>query len=321
MLRRGNNPLLKASLVWMISFVAMLCLVSCSKHESPSVGQSQQERTFATPDEASDALFEAAKSGDQNALVAIFGSDGKDVLLTGDSAEDQKRIQSFVTSYEQMHRWGNLRAGGKVLYLGAVNFPFPIPLDKNSSGQWTFDVAAGKDEMLARRIGKNELVAIAACEATSDAENQYFSQPRDGSAVKQFAQKIFSDPGKQNGLYWPTQAGAPESPLGQVPEFANVQASGNTSDTPRSFSGYYFRILTNQGSSAKGGAKNYLVNGNMTGGFAILAYPVEYRNTGVMSFLVGRDGVVYQSDLGEKSAELGAAMTDYDPGNGWKPAL
>jgi Protein of unknown function (DUF2950) len=321
MLRQRTNSISKFGPPWLIFFVALFSMLSCAKHESPGAATSIQARAFSSPDAASDALFQAAKSGDQNSLLAIFGSDAKDVLLTGDSLKDQKHMESFVTAYEQMHRWANLRAGGKVLYLGAVNFPFPIPLAQNSSGQWGFDVAAGKDEMLARRIGKNEIAAITACDAGADAEKQYFSKTHDGSTVKQFAQKIVSDPGKQNGLYWPNEAGGPESPLGQVPEFAEALASPSTGDTPGSFDGYYFRILKKQGPGANGGAEDYVVNGNMTRGFAILAYPVEYRNTGVMTFLVGSDGVVYQSDLGEKTAELGAAMTDYDPAKGWNPVI
>jgi len=321
MLHPHTNKVLKAAAFSVVLLLALLWLFSCGKHESPDASKTVQPKSFVSPDAASTALLDAAKSGDPNSLVAIFGSDGKDVVLTGDSQLDRQHLESFVTAYDQMHRWVNLRAGGKVLYLGAVNYPFPIPLDQNSSGQWVFDVGAGKDEMLARRIGQNEITAITACETTADAEHQYFSTTHDGSSVRHYAQKIFSDPGKQDGLYWPAQAGASESPLGQVPEFAKVVANDDAGAKLRPFSGYYFRILTKQGPGAKGGAKDYVVNGNMTGGFAILAYPAEYRNTGIMTFIVGTDGVVYQSDLGERSAELGAAMTEYNPGNEWKPAI
>ena len=228
---------------------------------------------------------------------------------------DQDNLKDFIASYDQMHRWGNLKAGGKVLYTGTDNFPFPIPLDKNSSGQWSFDTAAGKDEILARRIGRGELTAIAACGAAAIAQDQYFSK------AKQYAQQFASDQGKQNGLYWPVAEGQAQSPLGPLGDFAKALGYTNAGDKPQPFNGYYYRILTKQGAAAKGGSKDYIVDGKMTGGFAILAYPVEYRNTGIMTFVIGKDGVIYQRDLGEKTTDQGAAMTEYNPGEGWIPAV
>jgi hypothetical protein len=220
-----------------------------------------------------------------------------------------------------MHRWREIKAGGEMLYIGADNFIFPIPLGKNPSGQWYFDTAAGKDEILARRIGKDELTAIAACGAIADAERQYTGQTHDGDKTKQYTQKFVSDSGKQNGLYWTVPEGQAPSPLGLVGDFAKSMGYTTSGEKPQPFNGYYFRILTKQGEKAKGGAKDYLVDGRLTGGFAILAYPAEYRNSGIMTFIVGQDGIVYQKDLGERTSDIATAMAEYNPGDGWTPAI
>jgi hypothetical protein len=244
----------------------------------------------------------AAKSGDQNALIAIFGPDSKAVLFTGDAATDSAKLKGFITAYNQMHRWGKIKAGGQVLYVGADNFPFPIPLGQKSSGQWYFDTAAGKDEILSRRIGKNELTAMDASAAIAGAQQQYFQESHDGSKVKQYAQKFVSDPGKHNGLYWPVAAGQPVSPLGQLGDFTQAVAS-NAGDQPPLFNGYHYRILAKPGD------------------FAILAYPAEYRNSGIMTFLVGKDGAVYQKDLGETTRDVAMSMTEFNPADGWSPVV
>src|SRR6516162_9324622 len=301
MSRVGWNTRARAWRMPMIVIAALVLLASCNKTEKPASEQVVQ-KTFASPEEAGAALVAAAKSGDPSALLAIFGPDSKGVLFTGDAVRDQDNLKGFIASYDQVHRWGNLKAGGKVLYTGADNFPFPIPLDKNSSGQWSFDTAAGKDEILARRIGRGELTAIAACGAAAIAETHYFSK------AKQYAHKFASDEGKQNGLYWPVAEGQQPSPLGPLGDFAKALGYPNAGDKPQSFNGYYYRILTRQGANAKGGAKDYIVDGKMTGGFAILAYPVEYRNTGIMTFLIGKDGVIFQKDVGEKTVGEGSAL-------------
>jgi hypothetical protein len=254
-------------------------------------------------------------------LLAIFGEDSQNVLFSGDAVKDKDYLQSFVSAYDKMHRWREIKVGGETLYVGADNYSFPIPLGQNPSGQWYFDTAAGKDEILARRIGKDELTAIAACGAISGAEQQYFSQARDGDTVKQYAQKFISDEGKQNGLYWSVSAGHSASPLEDVRDFAKAAGYTNAGDKPQPFDGYYFRFLTKQGAKAKGGAKEYIVNGKMTGGFALVVYPAEYRNSGIMTFIIGKDGIVYQKDLGGETDALARAMAEYDPGDGWKPAI
>lgn len=279
------------------------------------------QKTFASPDDAGAALLAAAKSGDEAALTAIFGPDSKDVLFTGDAVKDKDNLQDFVAAYEQMHRWRDIRAGGRMLTIGADNAIFPIPLAQTAPDKWEFDTGAGKDEVLARRIGRDELVAIAACSALAKAQRQYFSRPRAGEKMKQYAQKLVSDAGKQDGLYWPSAAGQPASPLADLGEFAKNLGYTGSGSKPQPFNGYYFQILTKQGPQAKGGEKDYLVDGKMTGGFAVLAYPAEYRVSGIMTFVVGADGVVYQKDLGEATANAVQGITAYNPGDGWAPAI
>ena len=308
----AKHLLCAAVLFGLVSFWA-----SCGKSESPKTIQ----KTFASPEDAGAALVEAAKSADQNALLAIFGSDGKSLLTSGDPIKDKDTLQDFVAAYNQMHRWREIKAGGEMLYVGADNFIFPVPLGKDSSGQWSFDTAAGKDEILARRIGGDELTAIAACLTIVNAQKQYFSQLRDGNKVKQYAERFVSDDGKQNGLYWPVSEGQAPSPLEDARDFAKAAGYTNTGNQPQPFDGYYFRLLTKQGGNAKGGAKDYIVDGKMTGGFAVVAYPAEYRNSGIMTFLVGQDGMVYQKDLGADTTTAAEAMSSYDPGNGWNSAI
>ena len=308
-----NQKILASRLVlFVMLFALIITLASCSKPEDSKPLQ----KTFASPADAGAAFLEAAKSGDQGALVAIFGPDAKDVLFSGDAVKDKNALQDFVAAYGQMNRWRGIKAGGEILYVGADNYPFPIPLGKNPSGQWYFDTAAGKDEILARRIGKGELTAIAACGALADAQTQYFSQTHDGD-TKQYAQKLVSDEGKQNGLYWQVPEGQTPSPLGKLGDFAKAMGYTNSGNKPQPFNGYYFQILTKQGDKGPGGAKDYIVNGKMTGGFGILAYPADYRNSGIMTFIVGKNGVVYQKDLGEKTTDLAVAIAEYNPSDGW----
>jgi Protein of unknown function (DUF2950) len=305
---------------WLLAApLALVFFASCEKAPKPEEKIAQQ--TFASPADAGTAFLAAAQSGDQAALLKVFGPDAQGVLFSGDPVKDKDALADFVAAYGQMHRWIAINAGGQVLVVGADNFPFPIPLQQNTAHQWYFNTAAGKDEILARRIGKDELTALAACGSLFDAQEKYFSQTHDGSKVKQYARQFASDPGKQNGLYWSVPAGQPESPLGQLGDFAKKSGYTGTDEKPQPFDGYLYRILTKQGDKAKGGAKDYVVDGNLTGGFAIVAYPVQYRNSGIMTFIVSKDGVIYQKDLGEKTTDIATAMADYNPGDGWTPAL
>jgi hypothetical protein len=294
-----------------------LSVASCGKTEKASekvtTGQAAP-RTFKSPAEASSALFDAARTGDQAGLLAIFGSGAKEILFSGDAVQDKNNRERFLSAYTQMNRWSANKDGSDILYLGADNFPFPIPLKKNDAGRWFFDTSAGKDEVLARRIGNNELVAINVLHDISGAEELYFSQAHGGT--KQYAQKFVSDPGQQNGLYWEVAEGQPPSPLGPLGEVTKALGYSH-SDTPQPFNGYYYRMLTKQGATSKGGARDYMVDGKLIRGFGVIAYPAIYGDSGIMTFIVGADGLVYQKDLGDKTVETAVAMAEYNPEEGW----
>jgi Protein of unknown function (DUF2950) len=295
---------------WLMLLALIIFFAACSKQPTPSF------RVFASADDAGAALLEAAKSEDQSALLTIFGPDAKDLISSGDAVQDKAAVDGFVAAYPVMHRWRNMADGDQVLLVGADNFPFPIPLKKNASGQWFFDTAAGKDEILSRRIGRNELAVIDICGALADAQAEYFSQRHDGGSAKQYAVKFISDSGRQNGLYWDPLEGQPRSPLGPMAAFATDEGYTVKADS-HAFHGYHFRILKKQGSHAPGGPKDYVVDGKMVGGFAFVAYPAEYGNSGVMTFIINQGGVLLQKDLGKTTTETATAMTEFDPDNTW----
>jgi hypothetical protein len=301
--------------------LALLALVisiaSCNKSEKPAATATQEtQKTFASPDDAAKLLVEAAKAGNHDALIAIFGPGSQDIIFSGDANQDKASFENFAAAFATMNRWRNQTDGSEVLVLGADNNPFPIPLKKNSVGQWYFDSAAGKDEILSRRIGNNELAAMEVVAAMADAQAEYFSQHHDG--VKQYALKFISDEGKQNGLYWKSPQGQPKSPLGPLAAYA-AATEGFTPEANKQqpFHGYFYRILTKQGADAKGGAKDYVVNGKMTGGFAYVAYPEKYGDTGITTFIVDQSGVVYEKNLGKDTTEQAKAMTEFNPDKSW----
>ena len=291
----------------------VLSVVGCQKPEKPSI------RVFASPDQAGDALVQAGRSGDQAAIVTIFGADAKDLISSGDPVEDKALRDRFIAGYAEMHRWRTLADGSQMLLVGADNYPFAIPLRKNPAGQWYFDSAAGRDEVLSRRIGRNELAVIDICLTLADSQFEYFSQRHSDGTTKQFAVKFISDTGKQNGLYWDQQPGQPRSPLGPLAAFATTEGYTVKPDAHTPFHGYFFRMLKGQGSHAPGGAKDYVVNGKASGGFAFLAYPAEYGNSGVMTFLINQDGVLLQKDLGKTTSDIVTSMTLFDPDPSWVP--
>ena len=288
-----------------------ISFVGCNKPSKPSY------QVFASPDDAGNGLLAAAKSGDPNAILAVFGPASKDIILSGDPVQDKNTASLFAAAYDVMHRWRKMADDSQILLIGADNFAFPIPLKKDAVGQWYFDVAAGREEILARRIGRNELAVIDVCGALADAEAEYFSQHDGGT--KQYAQKFISDSGKQNGLYWDSQEGQPRSPLGPLAAFATTEGYRVKPDSHMPFHGYYFHMLSRQGSHAQGDAKDYIVDGKMVGGFAFVAYPAEYRNSGVMTFIINEDGVLLEKDLGNSTTEIATSMTEFDPDAGWKP--
>jgi Protein of unknown function (DUF2950) len=316
MLKLPRNRQIGTPRLWMMAvvFATSLSLVSCNTAKAPAPAEAGP-KTFATPDDAGAALLAAAKAGDRPALLAIFGSDSKDLIFSGDDAQDKRNAEQFTTAYQAMNRWRLQTDGSEVLIVGAENHPFPIPLKKNSSGQWYYDTAAGKDEILSRRIGDNELAAIDVMAAMANAQAQYMSQPHDG--VKQYAQRFISDDGKQNGLYWKSPEGQPRSPLGPLVAFASTEGFTAQAGKQQPFHGYFYRILTKQGADAKGGAKDYVVNGKMTGGFAFIAYPEKYGDTGIMTFSIDQNGIVYEKDLGKSTTETAMAVTEFNPDKTW----
>ena len=294
-----------------LAAVAIL-LTGC--FSADSVAQQPGQKTFSSPEGASNALVTAAQSNDEKAMLDILGPDGKQIVSSGDEAEDTHSRANFVKRYQEMHRLVKEPDGTVTLYIGAENWPTPIPI-VNKGDLWYFDTAAGKKEILYRRIGRNELSAIRVCQELVAAEKEYHS------AHNEYAQQIFSDEGQHNGLYWKAGDGEPASTIGPLVASAVVQGYGKNQDgalTP--YRGYYYRMLTQQGKNGPGSAKSYMVNGKMTAGFAFVAYPAEYRSSGVMTFIVSKDGVVYQKDLGKKTDILAKAMKEYNPNSSWQKA-
>jgi hypothetical protein len=288
--------------VWRM--IALLTLFSLA-----ALAQEDKQKTFTSPSEAAQALYDAGKANDTAALEAILGVSSRAVLSSGDPVQDTNARETFLTRFEQMNRIGRESDGSRVLYIGADNWPFPISL-KQANGRWYFDTIAGKQEILFRRIGKNEYAAMRVMNALVDAQVDYHDR------FSQYAAKWVSSEGMQDGLYWKAAEGQPESPIGPLVAFATGHGYSK-SDQPEPFYGYFFRLLTAQGSNAKGGAKSYVVSGKMTGGYAFVAYPADYRSSGVMTFLVDESGVLYEKDLGPGTADLAKGMTAFNPDKTW----
>lgn len=278
-----------------------------------------EQKTFATPAEAVQDLIKASEAGNQEEMLAIFGEDGKELVYSGDPVQDKAGMASFVKSYKAKHAIVTEDANTRILQVGPNDWPLPIPI-VNDGGKWRFDTAAGKEELVYRRIGHNELGAISTCRGYIDAQQDYAAVGHDGLPAGIFARRLRSEPGKQNGVYWETKEGEPPSPAG--PLLAQADGEGYSIGAPagrgQPYHGYRFRVLKAQGAAAKGGAKSYLTDDNLTGGVAMVAFPAEYKVSGVMTFIINQNGVVYQKDLGEKTVEIGTAMTEYNPDSTWK---
>jgi len=278
-----------------------------------SLAQQSGQKTFSSAQDASTALVAAARSNDEKAILELLGPDGKEIISSGDETEDAQSRADFVRRYQEMHRLVR-EPDGFTLYVGAVNWPLPIPVVEREHS-WYFDTEAGKREILYRRIGRNEISTIRVCQELVAAEKEYYS------TAHEYAQKILSDDGQHNGLYWRVTDGEPQSPIGPLIASAVAEGYARSRDgAPTPYRGYYYRVLSGQGKNSPGGTKSYLAGGKMTGGFAFVAYPAEYRSSGVMTFIVNEDGVVYQKDLGWKTDVLAKAMKEYNPGPGWQKA-
>ena len=278
-----------------------------------------QAKVFASPDEAVKAAIAAARSDNQKEILAIFGAQAKDILFSGDAVADKQRRTQFLAAYDERNRLST-EGENTILIVGKQDWPFPIPLVKKGSG-WVFDINKGKEEIINRRVGENELYTIQVMLAVVDAEREYAMKDRDRNALLEYAPKFISDPGKKNGLYWEAKPGEPQSPLGPIMAQARSQGYQKTAaGTAPPYHGYYYRILTAQGKDAAGGAYSYMVKGKMIGGFAVVAYPAQYGNSGVMTFIVNHDGKVFQKNLGAGTASLAKNMKEYNPDKTWTEA-
>lgn len=295
-------------------WVMLLLVLVAGALYATTVVAAVTQKTFATPEQATAALVQAVKAQDFPAMRAVLGNDPGD-LSSGDKVADRANMQHFIRQYEQKHALV-AHGEGLILTIGNDDFPFAFPLVKTGE-RWRFDTVAGKDELLARRIGANELDAIKVLGAIVDAQHEYAAADRDGDGVLAYAQRFLSSRGKHDGLFWPTKAGESPSPLG--PFIANASGEGYQAKqgTPTPYHGYYYRLLKGQGKMADAPAFDYVVHGRAIGGFAVVAYPAKYGSSGIMTFIVNQDGKVYQSDLGGNTAKKAVAMKLYAPGPGW----
>ena len=297
---------MRATLAW--------TLVSIFAASSPGMAT---QATYVSPSSAVDALVAAVRSGTLEDILDVLGADGRKIASSGDAVADADVRERFVAAYDETHEIRQVGEGPTILYVGHEDFPFPLPL-VSEDGKWRFDTQAGEEEILDRRIGRNELAAIEVLRVYADAQREYGEINHDGKGL-QYARKLASSRGKRDGLYWPTTEGEAESPLGPLVAEAHAEGyrRGKTGPTP--YHGYLFRILTEQGPKAAGGARDYIVKGRMIGGFAMIATPAEYANSGVKSFIVNQDGDVFEKDLGEDSARVADRIAAFNPDAGWTP--
>ncbi len=314
--RTGKGMPMRTRLV--VVALALVCAGAVTVVAEEPAGQTR----FDSPAAAMKALVAAARSDDTAKLAAILGPDGEAIVSSGDEVADRDDRQRFVARASDRTRFETLSDGSTIAHIGTRGTPLAIPLVKDGT-KWRFDTAAGKDELLNRRIGRNELMAIAATRGYVDAQEEFARASATSGGGHVYAQKLRSTPGQRDGLYWDDASGTDESPLG--PLFASAAAEGYqladqpATTTPEPYHGYLFRILTGQGASAPGGARSYVKDGKMTGGFALVAWPAEYGQSGIMTFQVNAQGIVFQKDLGAQTADAVKTITAYDPDGSWSP--
>ena len=298
----------------MIASVAALAVVTTN---AATAADKAKQKTFASPEEAAKAVIAAAKAGDSKELAAIFGPGSEKVLQSGDKVADKDARERFVKAAEEangLEKSGDAKA---VLTVGKDKWPFPVPIAKADSG-WRFDLDAGKEEILNRRIGQNELFTVQSVLAYGDAQREYYTRNPENSKLLHYAQKMVSAPGKRDGLYFPVKSGEAASPLGPLFDAAKAQGYAAGGGKPAPYHGYKYKILTSQGPDAKGGAYDYVAQGKMIGGFGVIAWPANYGNSGVMTFIVNHDGVVYEKDLGPGTEAVAQKTTKFNPDKTWK---
>lgn len=292
-----------------------LALPGCHRQGPPGSEPARGEKTFASPQDAGKELAEATRNDNQQQLLEIFGPESKAVIFSGNAGEDKASFAAFASAYDRMNRWRSLKNGSQILLVGTSNAAFSIPLRKDSSGKWFFDIPEGQHELVNREIGRNELAAIDVCGALADAETEYFAQDHGG--VKQYTAKFISDPGKEDGLYWPPEPGKPRSPIGPLLAFATEQGAKLQPSLHKPFHGYYFKILTTQGPFAPGGLRDYSRSGIMNRGFGFIAWPAKYGVSGVMTFVINQDRLIYQKDMGDTTETDAPFTTQFNPDSSW----
>jgi hypothetical protein len=294
-------------IVGLASVIAILALAT--------VSAATAQQKFQTPEAAADALAAAARQTDRKAVLAILGPGADDVVSSGDPVADEETRKLFVAAYDLKHQVVTASGKPATLVIGESDYPFPIPIVQKD-GSWMFDTAAGREEILARRIGRNELAAIQVCLAFYDAQNEYADITPKADGMSVYAQRLVSNAGKKDGLYWPAAQGEQQSPIGPAVALASVRGYKVGSGEP--FHGYRYKILLRQGPSAPGGALEYVIGGKMIGGFALVAWPAEYGNSGIVTFMINHNGDVYEKDLGNSTSRIASRMTSYNPDHTWR---
>jgi len=292
------------------------CLMSIGS-VGMAIGADARQTSFPSPEAGVQALIDAAQRNDTTTMLQLFGPEAQSLISTGDPVSDRARRARFAQAYEEAHALVQSENTKVILQVGKDEWPFPIPLVKDGTS-WRFDTEAGKDEILKRRIGRNELDVIQVCLAYVDAQREYYLRNPQRDALLQYAVRFMSTPGQRDGLYWETTADEPTSPLGLFLVQARAEGYKHTASHPIPYHGYYYKILTGQGPNAPGGAYDYVVRGKMVGGFAMVAYPAQYGLSGIMTFIVNHDGVVYQKDLGPDTTAMAQSITKFDPDEMWK---
>ncbi len=301
---------------WLLTITRLALILTAVFLSIPALAATTKQKTFTSPEKAVQALVASLKKADNVTAIAVLGPNSEQLISSGDPVADRRMRERFLSAYDEKQRLDKEGKSKAVLVIGKNDWPFPIPIVK-SKNLWRFDSRAGSQEIINRRIGANELDTIQTCLAFIDAQMEYAMNDYDGDGLLEYAAKFWSDPGKKNGLYWQTGEGEAPSPLGE--HFAKAKAEGYTKkEAPSPYHGYFYRILTGQGKYAEGGAYDYLVNGHLLGGIALVAFPAQYGASGVMTFIVNHDGVVYQKDLGRKTAEIASGIIVFDPGPDWK---
>ncbi|MRR59200.1 MAG: DUF2950 domain-containing protein [Deltaproteobacteria bacterium] len=301
---------------WLLTLTRLALIFTAVFLSLPAFAATTKQKTFTSPEKAVQELVASLKKADRAAVIAVLGPNSEQLISSGDPVADRHTRERFLSAYDEKQRLDREGKSKAVLVIGKNDWPFPIPIVKNKN-LWRFDSRAGAQEIINRRIGANELDTIQTCLAFIDAQLEYAMEDYDGDGLLEYAAKFWSDPGKKNGLYWQTGEGEPPSPLGEL--FARAKSEGYTiKERPSPYHGYLYRILTGQGKHAEGGAYDYMVNGNLLGGVALIAVPAQYGASGVMTFIINHDGVVYQKDLGRKTVEIASEIKLFDPGPDWK---